>query len=38
VVAKFRKRLAVILQAAQQFGVERFNIMKLYELELRRQY
>jgi hypothetical protein len=34
VVAKVRKRLALCKQAAQQFDVERFNLMKLSELEV----
>jgi hypothetical protein len=38
VVAKVRKRLAVSKQAAQKFDVERFNLRKLNELEVRKQY
>jgi len=38
VVAKIRKRLAVSKQAAQRFGGERFNLRKLNELEVRKQY
>jgi hypothetical protein len=38
VVAKVRERLAVSKQAAQKFDVERFNIKKLSELEVRKQY
>jgi len=38
VVAKVRERLAVSKQAAQKFDVERFNLMKLNELEVRKQY
>jgi len=35
VVAKVRERLAVSKQAAQKFYVEKFNIKKLNELEIR---
>jgi hypothetical protein len=38
VVAKVWGRLAVIKQAAQKFGAERFNLKKLRELEVRKQY
>jgi hypothetical protein len=38
VVVKVRERLAVIKQAAQKFDAERFNLKKLSELELRKQY
>jgi len=38
VVAKVRERLAVSKQAAQQFDVERFNLRKQNELEVRKQY
>ena len=38
VVAKVRQRLAVSKQAAQKFHVERFNLRKLNELEVRKQY
>jgi hypothetical protein len=38
VVAKFRERLAVSKQAAQTFDAERFNLKKLSELEVRKQY
>jgi hypothetical protein len=38
VVAKVRERLAVIKQAAQNFDVERFNLKKLSELEVRKEY
>ena len=38
VVAKVRERLSVSKQAAQKFHVERFNIKKLYELHVRKQY
>jgi len=37
VVAEGRGRLAVSKQAAQKFGVARFNIRKLSELEARKQ-
>jgi hypothetical protein len=38
VVARVRERLAVSEQAAQKFDAERFNLRKLYELEVRKQY
>jgi glycine betaine/choline ABC-type transport system substrate-binding protein len=38
VVAKVRERLAVIKQAAQKFHAERFNLKKLSELDVRKQY
>jgi len=38
VVAEVRERFAVRKQAAQKLGVERFNIRKLNELEVRKQY
>ena len=38
VVAKVREVLAVSKQAAQKFGGERFNLRKLNELEVRKQY
>jgi len=38
VVAKCRGRLAVSKQAAQKFDVERFNLRKLSENEVRKQY
>jgi hypothetical protein len=38
VVANVRERLAVIKQAAQEFEVDRFNLGKLNELEVRKQY
>ena len=37
-VAKFRESLAVNIQAAQKFYGERFNLRKLNELEVRKQY
>ena len=37
-VAKVRERLAVSKQAAQKFDVVRFNIRKLNEREVRKQY
>ena len=38
VVAKVREKLAVSKQAAQTFNGERFNIRKLNQLEVRKQY
>jgi len=38
VVAKVRERLAVSKEAAQMFYGERFNLRKLNELEVRKQY
>jgi hypothetical protein len=38
VVAKVRERLAVRKQAEQRFGVEKFNLRKLDDLEVRTQY
>jgi hypothetical protein len=38
VVAKVRERLVVIKKAAQKFDAERFNLKKLSELEVRKQY
>ena len=38
VVAKVRERLAVSKQAAQKFDGERFNLRKLNEKEVRKQY
>ena len=37
-IAKVRERLAVSKQAAQRFDGERFNLRKLNELEVRKQY
>ena len=37
-VAKVRERLAVSKKAAQNFDVERFNVRKLYDLEIIDQY
>ena len=37
VVAKVREKQALIKQAAQDFDVERLNIRKLSELEVRKQ-
>ena len=37
-VAKVRERLAVSKQAAQKFDGDRFNLRKLNELEVRKQY
>jgi hypothetical protein len=38
VVAKVRERLAVSEQAAQKFDGERFNLRKLNELEVMKEY
>jgi len=38
VVSKVRKRLAVSIQAAKNFDVERFNLRTLSELAVMRQY
>jgi hypothetical protein len=38
VVAKVRERLALRKQAAQKFDGERFNLWKLNDLEVRKQY
>jgi hypothetical protein len=38
VVAKVRERLAVSKQAAQTFDVDRFNLRKLTEMEVRKEY
>jgi hypothetical protein len=38
VVAKFRERLAAIKQTTRKFDCERFNLRKLNELEVRKQY
>ena len=38
VVAKDTERLEVCRQAAQNFDVERFNLRKLIELEMRKEY
>jgi hypothetical protein len=35
---KVRERLAASKQATQKFHVERFNLRKLSELEVRKQY
>ena len=35
---KFRERLAVSKQAAHKFDVERFNLRKQNELEVRKEY
>ena len=37
VAAKVRERLTVSKEAAQKFDVERFNLRKLSELEVRKQ-
>ena len=38
VIAKVRERLAMGKQAAQKFDRQRFNLRKLNELEVRKQY
>jgi hypothetical protein len=38
VIAKFRERLAVGKQAAQRLDRQRFNLSKLNDLEVRKQY
>jgi len=38
VVGKARERLAVSKQEAQKFDVKRFNLKKLNELDVRKQY
>jgi len=38
VIAKVRERLAVGKQAAQRFDGHRFNLRKLNELDVRKQY
>jgi hypothetical protein len=38
VVAKVTERLAVSKQTTQRFDVERFNLRKLTELEMRKEY
>jgi hypothetical protein len=38
VVSKVRERLTVSKQATHKFDAERFNLMKLNELEVRKQY
>jgi hypothetical protein len=38
VVAKVRERLAVRKQAAQEFDVEIYNLRKISEMEVRKQY
>jgi len=38
VVVKVRERLAVGKQAAKKFGVDRLNLRKLWELEVRKEY
>ena len=37
-VAKVRERLSVIKQAAQKTDVDRFNVKKLSEMEVRKQF
>jgi len=38
VVVKVRERLAISKQAAKKFDGERFNLRKLNEIEVRKQY
>jgi len=38
VLTKIRERFVVCKQTAQKFNVERFNLRKLSEVELRKQY
>ena len=38
VVAKVREKLVVSKQEAQHFGMERFSLRKLHELEVTKQY
>jgi hypothetical protein len=38
VVSKVRERLTVSKQATQKFDAEKCNLMKLNELEVRKQY
>jgi len=38
ITLRWLQRLAVCKQAAQKFDVERFNLRKLRELEVRKQY
>jgi hypothetical protein len=38
VIANVRERLAVSKQAAQKFDMERFNLRKLSETEIRKQH
>jgi hypothetical protein len=38
VAAKVRERLATCKQPAKKFDVERFNLRRLSELEIRKQY
>ena len=38
ITLRWLQRLAVCKQAAQKFDVERFNLRKLSELEVRKQY
>ena len=38
VVVKVRERMAVSKQAEQKFDGQRFNLRKLNELEVRKQY
>jgi hypothetical protein len=38
VAARVRERLAVSKQVAQKFDVKRFNLKKLSDLQVRKQY
>jgi hypothetical protein len=38
VVAKVRERLAVIKQTMHRFHMEKFNLMKLKEIEIKEQF
>jgi hypothetical protein len=38
VVAKVRQRLSVSKRAAQKFDIERFNLKKLNDVEVKEQY
>ena len=38
VIAKIRERFAVVKEAAQRFDSQRFNLRKLNELGVRKQY
>ena len=38
VVEKLRERLAVSKQESQKFALQKFNLKKLSELEVRKQY
>jgi hypothetical protein len=38
VIAEFREKLPISKQAAQEADVERFNLKKLHELVVRKQF